>query len=205
MMVGDSKLVSYANLAAMIKAKVSFIAPASKTYVGADVLAACDFDAAVPVDYVAERDANKAEEDRGSYRVSEDTMVIKAKLTSEPDLHLRRVKGYLRSTIGTDPVTTKPTLECHFDEAALAAEASTDGWYALLTNLGSEVSTADVFRDYKGQVVPERRFKLQRPDSGRSYELVRTTAASRHSSVSSAWRCSSSASSNGPSVWLSVP
>ena len=76
LMVGDSKLVSYPNLRAMIKAEVSFIAPASKSYVGADVLAACSFDAAVPVDYVAERDANKSAEDRGSYRVSEDTMVI---------------------------------------------------------------------------------------------------------------------------------
>ena len=215
LMVGDSKLVSYANLAAIIDAKASFIAPASKTYVGAEVLAACDFDAADPVDYVAERDAGKEEEDRGSYRVSEDTMVMKGKKKSEPDLHLRRVnvwssaragaaakarakklarargdlerlgrglggryyptekeviervavisrerrvKGSLRTTVGTDPVTTRPTLEWHFDEAALAAEASTDGWYALLTNLSSEVSTAEVFRDYKGQEAPERRY-----------------------------------------------
>ena len=35
LMVGDSKLVSYPNLAAIIDAKVSFIAPAPKTYVGA--------------------------------------------------------------------------------------------------------------------------------------------------------------------------
>ena len=215
LMIGDSKLVSYPNLAAMIKAKVSFVAPASKSYVGAEVLAACDFDAAVPVDYVAERDADKAQEERGSYRVSEDTMVMKAKMKSEPDLHLRRVfvwssaragaatkarakklerargdlerlgrglggryyptekevteriaviarerrvKAYLRTTIGTDPLTTRPTLEWHFDEAALATEASTDGWYALLTNLSSEVSTAEVFRDYKGQEAPERRY-----------------------------------------------
>ena len=49
-------------------------------------------------------------------------------------------------------------MEWHFDEAALAAEAATDGWYALLTNLSSEVSTADVFRDYKGQEASERRY-----------------------------------------------
>ncbi len=215
LLVGDSKLVSYPNLAAMIKAEVSFIAPASKSYVGADVLAACDFDAALPLDYVAERDAGKAEEDRGSYRVSEDTMVIKGKKKSEPDLHLRRVfvwssaragaaakarekklarargdlerlgrglagryyptekqvteriaviarerrvKGYLVTTVGTDPVTTKPTLEWHFDETALGTDACSDGWYALLTNLGPEVSTAEVFRDYKGQEAPERRY-----------------------------------------------
>ncbi len=215
LMVGDSKLVSYPNLRAMTEAGVSFIAPASKSYVGADVLAACDFDGAEAVDYVAERDADKAPEDRGSYRVSEDTMVICGKKKSEPDLCLRRVfvwssaragaaakarakklarargdlerlgrglggryyrsekevieriaviarerrvKASLRTTVGTDPVTTKPTLEWHFDEAALAAEASTDGWYALLTNLGSEVSASDVLRNYKGQEAAERRY-----------------------------------------------
>lgn len=215
LMVGDSKLVSYPNLAAIIDAKVSFIAPASKAYVGADVLAACSVDDADPVDYVAERDAGKPPEDRGSYRVSEDTMVIKGKKKSEPDLHLRRVfvwssaragaaakarakklarargdlerlgrglggryyptekevteriavitrerrvKASLRTTIGTDPVTAKPTLEWRFDEAALDSEALTDGWYALLTNLSAEVSAADVLRNYKGQEAAERRY-----------------------------------------------
>jgi transposase len=183
--------------------------------VSADVLAGCDYDAALGIDYVAERDADKARDERGSYRVSEDTMVIKGKKKSEPDLELRRVfvwssaragaaakarvkklerargdlerlgrglggryypsekevieriaviarvrrvKGSVQTTVGTDPVTTKPTLEWHFDEAALAAEASTDGWYALLTNLGPEVSTAEVFYNYKGQEAPERRY-----------------------------------------------
>jgi len=214
LMVGDSKLVSYSNLAAIINAEVSFIAPASKSYVGADVLAACSFDDAIEVDYVAERDATKSEEGRGTYRVSEDTMVICGKKTSEPDLCLRRVfvwssaragaatkararklerargdlerlgrgiggryyptekevieriavitrerrvKASLRTTVGTDPVTTRPTLEWHFDEVALATEASTDGWYALLTNLGPEVSAADVLSNYKGQEAAERR------------------------------------------------
>ena len=215
LMVGDSKAVSYPNLRAMTEAGVSFIAPASKSYVGADVLAACDFEAADPVDYVAERDAGKSPEERGSYRVSEDTMVIKGKKKTDPDLCLRRVfvwssarggaavkarakklararddlerlgrglggryypsekevteriavimserrvKGLLSTKVGTDPVTTKPTLEWHFDEAALATEASTDGWYALLSNLTAEVSAAEVLRNYKGQEAPERRY-----------------------------------------------
>jgi len=34
LMVGDSKLVSYPNLRAMIEADVTFISPASKSYVG---------------------------------------------------------------------------------------------------------------------------------------------------------------------------
>jgi transposase len=42
LLVGDSKLVSYANLRDIMAAKVDVIAPASKTYVGAEVLAALD-------------------------------------------------------------------------------------------------------------------------------------------------------------------
>jgi transposase len=76
LMVGGSTLVSYPNLRAIIGAELSFIASASKSYVGADVLAACDFDAALPADYVAEREADKAEEERGSYRLPEDIRVI---------------------------------------------------------------------------------------------------------------------------------
>ena len=216
LMVGDSKLVSYPNLRAIIDAKVSFIAPASKAYVGASVLAACDFDAAVAVGYVAQRDVGKPPAQRGSYRVAEDTMVLTGKKKkADPDLELRRVfvwssaragaaakarskklerargdlerlgrglgsrhyptqtqvieriavitrerrvKACLRTTAGTDPVTAKPTLEWHFDEAALAGEAAADGWYALLTNLGPQVSAAEVLSSYKGQETAERRY-----------------------------------------------
>lgn len=215
LMIGDSKLVSYPNLAAIDRADVTFIAPASKTYVGAAVLAVLDLDAADPADYIAQRDADKTKEDRGSYRVFEDTMILTGTKKVEPDLCLRRVfvwsraragaaakarakkldrargdlerlgrglggryyptaaevtervaviakerrvKNYLRTTIGTDPTTTKPTLEWHFDETTLAAEAATDGWYALLTNLGPDISAADVLHAYKGQEAVERRY-----------------------------------------------
>ena len=214
LMAGDSKLVSCQNLRAITEAEVSFIAPASKAYVGAGVLAACDFDAAVPVDYLAQRDAGKPPAQRGSYRVAEDTMVLAGK-KADPDLELRRVfvwssaragaaakarskkldrargdlerlgrglggryyptekevteriavitrerrvKDCLRTTASSDPVTAKPTLEWHFDEAALAAEAAAGGWYALLANLAPEVSAAGVLRSYKGQETAERRY-----------------------------------------------
>ena len=65
---------------------------------------------------------------------------------------------YLRTTVGTDPATSRPTLEWHFDESAIDAEAATDGWYALLTNLDPDIDTAGVFRYYKGQQAPERRY-----------------------------------------------
>lgn len=215
LMIGDSKLVSYANLVAIDKAGVDFVAPASKSYVPAAVLAACDFDAASPVDYVAARDGHKQPEDRGSWRVIEDTMTLTGPRKSDRPLELRRifvwssvraaaaaaardkklqrarddlerlarglgsrhypnpeavnerlavigakrrVKAYLLSEVSTDE-TGKPTLTWSFDPAALDAEAATDGWYALLTNLDpSEVDTAEVLRRYKGQEAVERRY-----------------------------------------------
>lgn len=96
LMVGDSKLVSYPNLRAIIEAKVSFVAPASKAYVGADVLAGCDLTDTVAVDYVAQRDAAKSPEQRGSYRVAEDTMVLSGKKKTDPVLELRRM--FVRSS-----------------------------------------------------------------------------------------------------------
>jgi len=91
LVVGDSKLVSYANLRDIMAAEVDFIAPASKTYVGAEVLAGLDLAAATPVDYLAERDAGKDPARRGSYRVLEDTMTIAGKRKADPVLRLRRV------------------------------------------------------------------------------------------------------------------
>ena len=215
LVVGDSKLISYANLAAMVGAAVEFIAPAPKTYVDAATLATCDYDSALPVDYVAERDATKPESQRGRYRVLEDTMVVAGARKSDPVVRLRRVfvwssarhgaarvardkklaratedlerlgrglggrhyptakevdervaaiarerrvKAYLRTEVGTDTVG-KPTLSWHFDDEALAAEAATDGWYALLTNLDpAGADPAEVLRRYKGQEVVERRY-----------------------------------------------
>jgi len=91
LLVGDSKLVSYANLRDIMAAEVDFIAPASKTYVPAEVLAGLEVAAATSVDYVAERDQGKPAEQRGSYRVVEDTMTIAGKRKADPVLKVRRV------------------------------------------------------------------------------------------------------------------
>jgi transposase len=216
LLVGDSKLVSFDNLRQMMAAGVTFIAPASKNYIGADVLAGCDFDAATPVDYVAQRDTDKTPDGRGTYRVLEDTWTLPAprnvkhsgldlrrvfvwssadaaaaakarakKLDrARDDLDAlsrglggrhyptpetvqarlttiatkRRVADYLASTVGVDSAD-KPTLSWHFDESALAAEAATDGWYCLLTNLDpATVDAGGVLARYKGQEVVERRY-----------------------------------------------
>jgi transposase len=70
----------------------------------------------------------------------------------------RRVKAYLLADVGAD-AAGKPTLAWHFDQSALHAEAATDGWYALLSNLDpAEVDAAGVLLAYKGQEVVERRY-----------------------------------------------
>lgn len=215
LLVGDSKLLSYANIAAMIKAEVSFLAPASKAFVPAPVLAACDYGAAAPVDYAAQRDAACPPGQRGGYRVTEDTMTVTGPRSKDPTYTLRRVfvhstaradaaaaarskkldraagdlgrlgrglgsrhygtagkvttrisviardrrvGSYLRATAGTNQ-DGRPTLAWHFDQDAIDAEAATDGWYALLTNLPQSVTAGQVLARYKNQpATSERRY-----------------------------------------------
>ncbi|HWO62082.1 MAG TPA: IS1634 family transposase [Umezawaea sp.] len=91
LLIGDSKLLSYNNIAAMIESGVEFIAPASKTYVRAAELAALDLAAAAVVDYTAERDVGKPADRRGRWRVLQDTMTVSGKRKKDPVLTLRRV------------------------------------------------------------------------------------------------------------------
>jgi transposase len=216
LLIGDSKLVSYNNLVAMTEAGVAFLAPASKTYVPADVLATLDIHAAVDVDHVAERDLGKPAPQRSRWQVVEDTMTLAGPRKNDPVLTLRRVfvhstaraqaavtarerkldqarddlqrlerglgsrhypdaasvtariaaisrarrvSALLRTTVGTDPATGKPTLVWSFDEQALAAETAIDGWHALLTNLDpAHADASEVLRRYKGQETVERRY-----------------------------------------------
>jgi transposase len=215
LVVGDSKLISYANLHAFDAAGVTFVAPASKDWVSSETLGSQRLADTVQVDYVAERDTDKAPEGRGRYHVREDTMVVAAKRKADGDLTLRRifvwssaradaavharakkldrarddlgrlerglggrhypdaeavtarvaqisrdrrVGAYLRASVSAGE-GGKPTLAWRFDQAALDAEAATDGWYALLTNLDpADADAAEVLRRYKGQEVVERRY-----------------------------------------------
>jgi hypothetical protein len=91
LMIGDSKLISYANLAAMAGQQVGFIAPASKTYVPVEVLRGVEKAAATPVDYIAQRDAGKPAERRGTWHVLEDTMTLPGPRKKDPVVDLRRV------------------------------------------------------------------------------------------------------------------
>ncbi|MBM0238004.1 IS1634 family transposase [Micromonospora sp. ATA32] len=216
LIIGDSKLISYGNLTAMHADGVTFVAPASKTYVSTGDLARLSLDTAVKVDYVAGRDQGKAAERRGSWHVIEDTMTLPGPRKRDPVLSLRRVfvhssaraaaavtarakkldrarddldrlqrglgsrhypdtvavdarlavigktrrvGAYLTTVTGTDPDTGKPTLTWTFDQAVIDAEAATDGWYALLTNLSAaDIDAAGVLLHYKGQEAVERRY-----------------------------------------------
>ncbi|MGH9267914.1 MAG: IS1634 family transposase, partial [Acidimicrobiales bacterium] len=91
LLVGDSKLISYANLHAFAATEVTFVAPASKSWVSADVLADQRIADTVEVDYVAQRDTDKAPGATGRYHVREDTMVVAAKTKADRDLILRRI------------------------------------------------------------------------------------------------------------------
>ncbi|MGH3409516.1 MAG: IS1634 family transposase [Streptosporangiaceae bacterium] len=215
LMVGDSKLISYANAAAMAAEGVSFVAPLAASRVPPGLFAALPAGAGTPVDYTAARDAGKPAGARGSYRVLEDDgMDLPGPRRSDPAVHLRRILVYssanatgaakaralklaksaedlnrLVRTAGTRfhpdagavaarlkaistkrrvtaylraQVTTndgKPMLTWHFDQAAINAETASDGWYALLANLGpDQADPAEIFRRYKGQQVVERRY-----------------------------------------------
>jgi transposase len=91
LLIGDSKLLSRGNIQAMNTARISFIAPAAKTYLPAEHLRALDVQAANPADYIAERDHGALPEQRGSYRVVEGGITLKAKRKAEADLPVRCV------------------------------------------------------------------------------------------------------------------
>ncbi len=55
-------------------------------------------------------------------------------------------------------MTTRPILEWYFDFDALADEVSTDGCHGMLTNLGPELSLAEVLARYKGHKAVEQRY-----------------------------------------------
>lgn len=86
----DSKLVSYTNLSAVVAAGVTFVAPASKTYVGADVLAACDKGLASAAAYVPERHTARTTPGQPPmYPVYEDTTALAGPRRADAVLDLR--------------------------------------------------------------------------------------------------------------------
>lgn len=91
LMVGDSKLISYPNVTAMLDAQVTFIAPLAASRVPDGLFAGLDPATATAVDYIAERDESKLPWDRGRYRVTEDIMDLAGPRKKDRVHRLRRV------------------------------------------------------------------------------------------------------------------
>ena len=94
LLIGDSKLISYDNVAAITGKGCTFLAPASKTYVKAAELAACDLARATEVSYTAQRDARKSPERRGRWHVLEDArpfQIRNTKRKKDPPITVRRI------------------------------------------------------------------------------------------------------------------
>jgi transposase len=91
LLVADSKLVSYANVSALIAAGTGFIAPAPASKVDDAVYAALDLAKATVVDYVPVRDENTPAHNRETYRVLEDVHVLSGPRKRDPQLTVRRI------------------------------------------------------------------------------------------------------------------
>src|SRR5260370_10898976 len=94
LLIGDSKLISYDNVAAITGQECTFLAPASRTYVKAAALAACDLAQATEVSYAAQRDAHKDPGQRGRWHVLQDSrpfQIRNPKRKGDPAITLRRI------------------------------------------------------------------------------------------------------------------
>ena len=109
LLVGDSKLISYTNVTAMLDAGVTFIAPLAAARVPAGLFAGIDRAAATPVDYIAERDEDKLPWQRGAYRVTEDVMSLPGPRKKDPVHQLRRI--LVHSTANADAAGKARTLK----------------------------------------------------------------------------------------------
>jgi len=216
LMVGDSKLLSYANITAMTTAGVGFLAPLAAARAPAGLFAGIDPTTTTVVDYIAHRDAGKPADRRCAYRVTEDIMDLPGPRKNDPVHRVRRIlvhstanqtaagkaralkldkarveldtltrtagthhhpdaaavtakatqisrqrriSAYLRTQVTNDPDTGRPVFTWHYDQNAIDADAASDGWYALLTNLHpTEADPAEVLRRYKCQAATEHRY-----------------------------------------------
>jgi len=91
LLVGDSKLISYTNAAAMNAEGVGFVAPLAASRVPAGLFAALPAGAGTAVDYAPARDASKPAAARGSYRVLETASLPPLPGRSAPPLPGQRV------------------------------------------------------------------------------------------------------------------
>src|SRR6266540_199970 len=136
LLVGDSKLISYANVTAMHDAQVTFIAPLAAARVPEGLFVSLDRAQATFVDYVADRDQDKRFSDRDSYRVCEDTMDLAGPRKKDPVLTLRRILVYSTAN----------------------ATAQAKARQLRHTQARTDLDTTEVFLRYKDQPMVERRY-----------------------------------------------
>jgi hypothetical protein len=107
LLVGDSKLISYTNVTAMLDAHVTFIAPLAASRVPAGLFASLDRAATTVVDYIAERDQDKPLWDRAAYRVGEDTMDLAGPRKKDRVHRLRRILVYSNANANATAAAAK--------------------------------------------------------------------------------------------------
>jgi hypothetical protein len=111
LLVGDSKLISYDNVAAIGGARCTFLAPASKNYVSPAELAACDLAKAAEAGDVAGRDQHKKNTGQlGRWYVLEDDQpfwIRNSRRKSDPPIRLRRI--FVHSTARAGAARTSRT------------------------------------------------------------------------------------------------
>ncbi|WP_232291925.1 DUF4277 domain-containing protein [Frankia sp. QA3] len=108
LLVGDTKLVSYANLTALTSTPgVTFLAPASKAVVPADVLASQDRATAAIIDQVAARDHAKPAHERAIYRAREGMTTLRGPRKKDPPVTVRTV--FIWSSANTQAARTART------------------------------------------------------------------------------------------------
>jgi len=111
LLIGDSKLISYDNVAAITGTGCTFLAPASKTYVKAAELAACDLGRATEAGYAAGRDQHKKNSNPGQlgrWHVLEDDQgfeIRSPRRKSAPPIRPRRI--FVHSTARAAAATSR--------------------------------------------------------------------------------------------------
>ena len=156
LLVGDSKLISYTNAAAMNAQEVGFVAPLAAARVPAGLFAALPPGTGTAVDYAAGRDASKPAAARGSYRVLEDGgMDLAGPRKADPPVHLRRILVYSSANTSTPPrrspsisasiiaVADTPVISLATEPSLIPADSS-----ALASRWISEVRACTVFIRY---------------------------------------------------------
>lgn len=91
LMIADSKLVSWANMTALVAAEVDFTAPLPAARVANGFYAGLDLNAARPVEHVPARAEHLPADQRDLYRVLQDTVTLPGPRKSDTPVTLRRV------------------------------------------------------------------------------------------------------------------